>query len=100
MEAQRRELQGSNAVTPVTPRPPSHPQPLPPHLVYPTFTPAPPHFALGFAGVWRRIAAWDRHDIHPYSSPNLDLFFSKAAVKKKKKIINSVFIKQQTSRKL
>lgn len=59
------------------------PHPPPPHLVYPTLTPAPPHLALGFAGVWRKIAAWDRHDIHPYSSPNLDLLFSKAAVKKK-----------------
>lgn len=63
---------------------PARPTPLPPpHLVYPTLTPAPPHLALGFAEVWGKIALWDHHDIHPYSSPNLDLFFSRVAVKKK-----------------
>ena len=83
VDARRRESQGNNAVTSVTPRPPSHPSAHPPHLVRTTLTPAPPHLALGFAEVWRKIAVWDRHDIHPYSSPNLDLFFSRVAVKKK-----------------
>ena len=63
MKAQRRELQGSNDVTPVTPRPLSDPSACPPHLVYPKLTPAPSHLALGFAGVWKKTAAQDHHDI-------------------------------------